>query len=78
MTDEEREKLCTQLRYMYNEWYCDHCDLEPCETAADEIERLEAENDWLRTALRAAQIGAGLAPTGPDDKSGDCNANPGQ
>jgi 16S rRNA G527 N7-methylase RsmG len=40
MTDEEREKLCAQLRYMHNEWYCDHCDLEPCETAADEIERL--------------------------------------
>jgi hypothetical protein len=77
MTDEERENFrAAALEYLRD----DDAVTEPHvqKRIADEIERLAAENDWLRTALRAAQIGAGLAPTRPDDKSGDSNANPGQ
>jgi hypothetical protein len=71
MTDEERKKLCARLRRLDLER-----DVEV--KAADEIERLEAENGWLRTALRASQIGAGSAPTSPDDKNGNGDANRGQ
>jgi hypothetical protein len=55
MTDEERKKLCADLRYMYNEWYCDHCDLEPCDEAADEIERLAEELQYQYACDKAQQ-----------------------
>jgi hypothetical protein len=62
MTKEECEKFCDALRNT-------HPSRMMCKDAADEIERLSFENDWLRTALRAAQIG--LAQSGAeldDDK----------
>jgi hypothetical protein len=51
MTDEERQNLCDRLRHLPA--YMSEDGMR----AADEIERLHSENDWLRTALRAAQTG---------------------
>jgi Arc/MetJ family transcription regulator len=49
MTDEELQELCDALRkYIPTK--------ERLHKAAHEIERLQGENDWLRTALRAAQM----------------------
>jgi hypothetical protein len=60
MTDEERQKLCSTLRSMYADWWCD-CDRETCDAAADEIERLMKEKEDLRSAfcnyLRQAEAG---------------------
>jgi FtsZ-binding cell division protein ZapB len=45
MTDEERKKLCKNLRDRNNVAYQD------CEDAADEIERLAKENEELQEHL---------------------------
>jgi histidinol-phosphate/aromatic aminotransferase/cobyric acid decarboxylase-like protein len=46
MTDEERQKLCAELR-LHMEYY----GMEFCEEAADEIGRLAAENEQLKDKL---------------------------
>lgn len=47
MTDEERQKLCEDLRRTAQEhWWADHC-----EDAADEIERLAKENVILKSDI---------------------------
>jgi hypothetical protein len=59
MTNAERRTLCAQLRdgsiRNMPKWAANACS-----RAADEIERLAGENDWARTALRAAQSGTEL------------------
>lgn len=47
MTDKERQTLCKNLR---------HHEHAICHIAADEIEQLAKQVEWLRTELRAANI----------------------
>jgi hypothetical protein len=60
MTNEERRDLCDALRNT-------HPSRIMCKDAANEIERLHSENDWLRTALRAAQSARAADRGGPAD-----------
>jgi hypothetical protein len=50
MTDEERKKLCENLRDRNNVAYQD------CEDAADEIERLAAEVEELKYLMRGMEV----------------------
>lgn len=54
MTDAERQKLCADLRAI-GPLVGKGAVWDVADHAADEIERLHGESDWLRTALRAAQ-----------------------
>lgn len=49
MTDEERQKLCDKLRVYGNSSFNGG---RPCRDAADEIERLAAENKRLKNELQ--------------------------
>jgi hypothetical protein len=54
---DEIKRLAEELQYQHA------CD----KAQQQEIERLSFENDWLRTALRAAQIGLAQSGAEPDD-----------
>jgi hypothetical protein len=70
MTNEERQKLIAELREDAPDWTTSGYRVR---LLCDELEQLAAENNWFRTALRAAQTASAqpdAAPVRPGPNAG--------